>query len=424
MCGIVGVIGAYQNGFSQDEQNMFKDMLFVDTLRGWDSTGVFMVDQVGNVRVRKAALDGPAFLKTEAYNALNTLSWTKGMFLVGHNRAATRGTVNDQNAHPFVVDNKIVLVQNGTYFGDHKHHKDVEVDTEAVAHVIADNKDVEEALKKINAAYALVWYNTENKTLHLIRNQHRPLYLAKTEDDTYLFASEQETIWWAAGRNKVKLKGVPKLLEEHELHTFTINKRQYVHETKKLECSFRGSYQGWSDETEYSYLEYWRSRGGHMGRIDEENAGKVEKKDVTIYDYIHKRNQFISIALNADEVQEATKSLDALQRSGKDIVVELDNYLPMEEPSDGCKRWILCGRVVRVDDNDASPLVYTIITDVSEMEALDKVTQGLYTAKIACGHVTHTINPGPKQYQIVTQFCTHFEPIQQMEKVDVKETVH
>lgn len=422
MCGVVAVIGAYQNGFSQAEQNIFRDMLYVDTLRGWDSTGVFMVDPLGNVRIRKAAVDGPTFLRTEQWKALNTMSWSKGMFMVGHNRAATRGTVSDENAHPFVVDDKIVLVQNGTYFGDHKHHKDVEVDSEALAHVISETEDVEEALKKINAAYALVWYNTETTTLHVIRNNHRPLYMAKTEDDTYLLASEQETIWWACGRNKVKLKGVPKMLEEHELHTFKIEKKQYVHETKKLECSFRGSYSGWSDD-EHDYMAYWRQRYGHMDHTTEtHNVGNV-KNDLTIYDYIHKKNTFISYAMDSDEVSTTTKHLDSMRTANKDVVVELGGYLPMELPSETCRRWIVYGDVMRIDNEDPTPLVYTIMTHVEENQVLDYVTAGPYLAKMACGHVTHTINPGIKQYQIVTQFCTHFEAIQEVKEVE-EETVH
>jgi hypothetical protein len=81
------------------------------------------------------------------------------------------------------------LVHNGTVWGDHKKLKDVEVDSEAIAHIIASEPDPEVALKKINAAYALIWYDIEKKQLNIIRNKERPLAWVETPTAFYL-ASE------------------------------------------------------------------------------------------------------------------------------------------------------------------------------------------------------------------------------------------
>lgn len=427
MCGIVGVIAGYSNGFTQDEQNIFRDMLFVDTLRGRDSTGVFMVTNKGNVHVRKAAVDGPSFIKTDEFTQLRGDSWTKGMFMVGHNRAATRGSINDANAHPFVVDDKIVLVQNGTYFGSHKHHKDTEVDTEAVAHVIAENDNIEEALQKVNAAYALVWYNVQTSTLYLIRNTHRPLYLAKTASDTYVFASESESIWYACARASVKLKGTPKMLEPGELHSFKFDaaSKTYEHEVSKLDITFRGSGNSWDDEDFYG--QWQRHYGGYAPANTEitpitgkNPVAKAVDNDLTIYDYVHKRHQFIHYALNDDEVTPIRVKLDNNDRTSR-IPVELEGYLPMQS-GPNCNRWIVYGKMITPSETDPSPLIYTVMGDMTEEEVLSYVTDDMYTAHKASMSVLHTIHPKKgDNYQIITQFCANFLPIETIDEVVTNE---
>ena len=134
MCGIVGIATKQFNGFTNAEGDMFRDMLYLDAFRGWDSTGVFGVDKHSNVQVHKEASQAADFIHTDEFKKFKGELVQRGLFAVGHNRAATRGEVVDKNAHPFVIDDKIVLVQNGTWRGDHKKIKDTAVDTEALAH--------------------------------------------------------------------------------------------------------------------------------------------------------------------------------------------------------------------------------------------------------------------------------------------------
>ena len=104
MCGIVAYLTAYSNGFGYNESKVFNNMLFLDTLRGWDSTGVFGVSNVGNVGILKAAINAPNFMQTQEYKDFMAEAVKNGMCLIGHNRAATRGSVTDANAHPFVIE--------------------------------------------------------------------------------------------------------------------------------------------------------------------------------------------------------------------------------------------------------------------------------------------------------------------------------
>jgi len=143
MCGIVGIASAFTNGFSAKEADTFMDMLYFDALRGMDSTGVFGVDKHGNVACHKEASQAGIFQQRKEIKEFRGKLVQNGLFAVGHNRSATRGSIIDKNAHPFWVDDKIVLVQNGTYKGSHKHHKDVDVDSEAIAHVLSEEADIE-----------------------------------------------------------------------------------------------------------------------------------------------------------------------------------------------------------------------------------------------------------------------------------------
>lgn len=226
MCGIVGLISGHNNGFSQPEVDAFTRMLYLDTLRGWDSTGIFGGDKNGNIQIIKDAVAGPAFIGTNEYKAFSTKLYSSGKFVVGHNRAATRGTVTDKNAHPFWIDEedkKIVLVQNGTWYGEHKHIKDTEVDTEALLHLIATEETVQTAINKISAAYALVWYDVLKRQLNFLRNDQRPLYIAAMKNNSMVFASEWETIEYVTNKNGWKYETNPFLLKEDNLWTITFD---------------------------------------------------------------------------------------------------------------------------------------------------------------------------------------------------------
>jgi hypothetical protein len=247
VCGIVGIASNFTSGFSIDEANAFTDMLVIDSLRGLDSTGVFGVDKFSSVRIAKSAQHGLDFVLHEEYKKFRGQLSARGLFAVGHNRAATRGIVNDKNAHPFWVDDKIILVQNGTVRGDHKKltegSKEVEVDSEAIAHVLAEEPDIEKALQKIDSAFALVWYNTETETLHLIRNHERPLWYALGKNNGMIWASEETTLNYVIKKHKLDMHD-PTELPTMTLISLKIDGSHYKAKFTKIDGHYRYKYEG------------------------------------------------------------------------------------------------------------------------------------------------------------------------------------
>jgi predicted glutamine amidotransferase len=199
MCGLVGVIG----DINFQDTKVFNQLLFVDTLRGAHSTGVATNDIDNVVTTYKKALSAPDFLQLK--HGANIASNTSGDFLLGHNRYATQGAVNDINAHPFTYGN-VTLAHNGT-LGDQTtlpDHKDFTVDSENIAYAMGLTKDPEEVISVLKGAFALSWYNDHTMEFYLVRNEERPLWIAKNaKRDTYYYASERHMLEAILCRNDI-----------------------------------------------------------------------------------------------------------------------------------------------------------------------------------------------------------------------------
>jgi hypothetical protein len=143
-------------------------------------------------------------LSSNEYKDFSSNIYHEFQMVVGHNRKSTRGATTDENAHPFIEGNTI-LVHNGT-LTNHIELTDqkVEVDSHAILHSIVE-RGYETTLKEIQGAFTLVWYDASDKTLRIIRNDQRPMFIANTSGAWY-FASEKEMLEWILGREGEKIK--------------------------------------------------------------------------------------------------------------------------------------------------------------------------------------------------------------------------
>jgi len=200
MCGLLGMIARKPQGFNYGDVEVFETMLLIDSIRGKDSTGVFTRFRNGDVRAIKHGSHPYNLFRSTEWGEFKSSVTNRGKFIVGHNRAATRGEVNTDNAHPFVEKN-IILVHNGT-LKDQKNLTDVstKVDSHAIAHALAEESELEDhgdykrVISKINGAFALIWYDTNTEKLYATRNDERPLCIL--ESDNFMFLTSEA--WIAA----------------------------------------------------------------------------------------------------------------------------------------------------------------------------------------------------------------------------------
>lgn len=209
MCGIVGVLTTSKKTYNSPTSSFFQQALFVDTMRGFDSTGVAcLATGMSKPDVFKKALSAPDFLQLgptigllDEHNAWNVL--------IGHNRAATKGGVKDYTSHPFQKGD-VTLVHNGTLIRHNNLHQGslYAVDSEAIANSI-DKVGVSETATKMDGAFSLVWHDAHDDTVHFLRNKERPMYIGIVEGgDDILFGSESGMLQWLAHRNGFKLEKV------------------------------------------------------------------------------------------------------------------------------------------------------------------------------------------------------------------------
>jgi glucosamine--fructose-6-phosphate aminotransferase (isomerizing) len=193
MCGIVGYIGP------KDPVEVLVEGLRLLEYRGYDSAGVAVVDQDGDLNIRRAKG------KLRALDKVLAASPLEGVYGIGHTRWATHGRPSEENAHPHRdCTGKLVVIHNGIIenYIQLKHdlerqgHEFVtETDTEIVAHAIEEElksgaSDLPEAfrrmLPKLRGIYALVAISADDPQVLVGARQGPPLVVGLGHEEYFL----------------------------------------------------------------------------------------------------------------------------------------------------------------------------------------------------------------------------------------------
>ena len=208
MCGIVGIAG----DLNTNHEKVFENMLVMDILRGKHSTGVVSVSShTGESKIAKLAVNAVDFLESNLYSKLTT-GFSK--VLIGHNRFATIGKVNNLNAHPFDFEN-VVGVHNGTLSSRLDLHNQSMFDTDSESLYSHINEyGIKDAMQNCIGTYALVWWNKKDQTLNFLRNKDRTLFIGETDLGQIVWASEDWMVLGAAARNNLKIMRISLIPED------------------------------------------------------------------------------------------------------------------------------------------------------------------------------------------------------------------
>lgn len=278
MCGLFGVISEIVLG--TDKANFVKQS-YLSATRGIDSTGF----------LRTACASGGVpfsdFIKSNknpiAFSAMREvrefLSPPNIYALMGHTRAATRGEVTADNAHPFLSkDGRFTMFHNGTLTN---MHKDYETDSEWMCNKFAENKgNIEDTLKTVYGAYAIVLFDDIENKISIVRNSDRTLYTCEVGRKIW-YASEGWMLIPFVGAGEIKLLPPNEVLEISlkKSHDFTV--RRYSVNPRPTFQKWGGY--GWSNgEADWSEGG-WAKGFANLGR-GQENAGESNRNVPVVLD--------------------------------------------------------------------------------------------------------------------------------------------
>ena len=196
MCGIVGYVG--------DKQvvGVILDGLKKLEYRGYDSAGIAVVDEKGNLTIRRA--EGKLRNLEEAIR-LKPLDGTYG---IGHTRWATHGRPTEENAHPHRdCSGRVVVVHNGIIenflplkrkLQSEDHTFVTETDTEVIAHLIEKylnegeptlEASVRRAVADLRGIYALAIMSSDEPEKIVAVRQGPPIVIGLGQNE-YFVASD------------------------------------------------------------------------------------------------------------------------------------------------------------------------------------------------------------------------------------------
>jgi len=190
MCGIVGYTGPREAG-----------PLLIEGLkrleyRGYDSAGIALVDDAGDLFVEKRA--------GKLSNLQTAIADRTPHAAIGlaHTRWATHGRPNDLNAHPHQdCTGEITVIHNGIIenfrelrdgLEERGHTLVSETDTEALAHLIEEAyhgdlaEAVREALRRVDGAYAIVVMHRAEGDRLVGARQDVPLIVGLADGESFL----------------------------------------------------------------------------------------------------------------------------------------------------------------------------------------------------------------------------------------------
>ncbi len=224
MCGIVGAVS------KRDITPVLLHGLHRLEYRGYDSAGVAVLDNSGNIqRVRAVG-------KIKNLEAALSATPANGFIGIGHTRWATHGEPTANNAHPHVCNNCVAIVHNGIIENHEVLRKEQiedgfiftsDTDTEVIVHQIQkyldENNNLFEAVKKaindLNGAYALGVVSTTEPDTLICARKGSPLVIGIGENENFI-ASDMSALLTETNKFIILQEGDMAIIKSSSIELF------------------------------------------------------------------------------------------------------------------------------------------------------------------------------------------------------------
>ncbi len=303
MCGIVGYIGN-----RQAFPILVKGLQRLE-YRGYDSAGVAMISDKGNLNVYK---------KKGKVSDLLDFSKDKdksGTIGIGHTRWATHGEPNDVNSHPHYSQTKdLVMIHNGIIENYASLKEGLEkrghtflsqTDTEVLIHLIEDIRKHEDiklgyalmaALKQVIGAYAIVVLDKNDPDTLFAAKKGSPMVIGVGNNEFFIASDASPIVEYTKNVVYIEDEHVAIIRRGEELKIRTIRDKEitpYVQELEmELEAIEKGGYDHFMLKEIYeqprSIFDSMRGRlnseTGHlkMGGIEEHETKFINAKRILV----------------------------------------------------------------------------------------------------------------------------------------------
>lgn len=252
---ICGLFGAITRELSTTEWDRVQMLGILSQFRGTHSTGISVAvkhKRGYKYHTYKRAMDSSGMFYSPSFQ--DTLNkWGKISAVIGHCRHATVGEINDENAHPYIVDH-IIGAHNGTINSFKPADDEPVTDSYKLITAIAQ-RGIDETLKEVkDGAYALTWFDLKNQTLSILRNGQRSLFTTDVGGTLY-WASEKEMLEFMLAKHN--LHAPVNYVPINRLLTFNLGEKDFkdrLCEPPQPPVVHRPAYTG--SYTNYSYDPY------------------------------------------------------------------------------------------------------------------------------------------------------------------------
>jgi glucosamine 6-phosphate synthetase-like amidotransferase/phosphosugar isomerase protein len=202
LCGIIGFCGDVPEGRWKETYRILEAMFLAAEDRGTDATGYaaitkpFDSGEKGFVTA-KEPIRASQFVESDTWRSLAN---RRCLALIGHVRWKTHGdAANEENNHPHIGQNNLALVHNGIL----SNHLEVastrrlslisQCDSEVLIRLVEKYANpiygLNACLKECCGSMAIAVLDPKKGMIHLARNTHRSLWLARLKNDRR---------WWFA----------------------------------------------------------------------------------------------------------------------------------------------------------------------------------------------------------------------------------